>query len=348
MSEPPADPDEIEPIDPSDVIDAEPEGGRLPADWIWIGGIAAVIALVVTLVVGLILGPALVARSLPPAPADPAPRLAAIEARLAESEQLAGQIGRVAADLQALDGRLEALDQRLAAVNDAISSVRPADTGALEAELAALDRDNRALADELAGLRSQVGDLAQSADLGVARDREAGVLLLAVGQLRNATAGGAPFADALAPLADLLARDPAATPVIERLRPIAATGVPTAADLRDRFPDVATDLIHAERLARGDGWLNQAAAELGRLVTVRPVGGEVEGDTVGAVVARAEAHLSTGDLAGALSEIERLGELTAAAQPWLDQARARRDLDAALTALTAIALDTAGTTPDNG
>jgi uroporphyrinogen-III synthase len=80
--------------------------------------------------------------------------------------------------------------------------------------------------------------------------------------------------------------------------------------------------------------LDRAAGNLMRLITVRPVGADVEGDDPAARVARAEAKLAGGDLAGAIAELEGLeGAAAAAAAPWLEQARARLVAEQALDRL---------------
>ena len=73
-----------------------------------------------------------------------------------------------------------------------------------------------------------------------------------------------------------------------------------------------------------------------RLVTIRPVGADAEGDHAAARVARAEARLADGDLAGAVAELEGLeGAPAAAAAPWLEQARTRLAAENALHGLRA-------------
>ena len=85
--------------------------------------------------------------------------------------------------------------------------------------------------------------------------------------------------------------------------------------------------------------MDRAWARLRSLVTVRPVGGDVAGDSPEAHLARAEARLDEGDLAGAVSELEALeGPAAEAAAPWLAGARARVAADQAIEALRERAL----------
>ena len=64
--------------------------------------------------------------------------------------------------------------------------------------------------------------------------------------------------------------------------------------------------MHQAQAPEGDSLLDRATGNLMRLVTVRPVGADAEGDDPPARVARAEAALAAGDLAAAVAEIEAL------------------------------------------
>jgi hypothetical protein len=70
-----------------------------------------------------------------------------------------------------------------------------------------------------------------------------------------------------------------------------------------------------------------------RIVRIRPTG-EVEGDTVGAILARAETRLAAGDLAAAVEELASLDPAAKAAMAgWLERARARLQAERLLAAL---------------
>jgi hypothetical protein len=67
---------------------------------------------------------------------------------------------------------------------------------------------------------------------------------------------------------------------------------------------------------------------------VRPVG-EVEGDSARARIARAEARMQDGNLAGAIEALQGLqGDAAEAAQPWVADAQARLAAEEALADLT--------------
>jgi hypothetical protein len=83
-------------------------------------------------------------------------------------------------------------------------------------------------------------------------------------------------------------------------------------------------------------------ARVSSLVTVRPVG-EVAGESVAAVLSRAEAALARGDLAEAAKQMNALaGPARAAAEAWLADARARLVTDAALVEIERAALGLLG------
>jgi hypothetical protein len=85
--------------------------------------------------------------------------------------------------------------------------------------------------------------------------------------------------------------------------------------------------------------MDRAWARLRSVVTVRPVGGDVAGDSPEARLARAEARLDEGDLASAVGELEGLqGTAAEAAAPWLAGARARAAADEAIARLRERAL----------
>jgi hypothetical protein len=136
------------------------------------------------------------------------------------------------------------------------------------------------------------------------------------------------------------AGDEAIRQAVTALEPGAANGVPGIAALRQSFQPVANEIVHAARAPETDNLLNRATDNLMRLVTVRPVGDDVRGDTAEARVARAEAALDEGDLAAAVMELEQLeGRAAEAAAPWLEQARVRLGADQAVARLRAQATD---------
>jgi hypothetical protein len=214
-------------------------------------------------------------------------------------------------------------------------------------DLAALSGDQAALAkrlEELEGLRSDLA--AQGATLAAINDELAGVrgavngdttLLLAGLQLRDAVRFDAPFAKEHATMAGLAGDDPEFAKALAEIAPFAAAGVPSVESLRESFPDMAAEVVAAQRASEvGEGWLSGAVKRVSNLVSFRPVGA-VDGDGPGAAAARAEVHLDGGDLAGAVAELEGLsGDGAAAATDWIAQAKSRIAVDGALDELAAV------------
>jgi len=126
----------------------------------------------------------------------------------------------------------------------------------------------------------------------------------------------------------------------------ADAGAPTLAQLQTSLPtESIAEAANAEATSNAvgaeAGWSERLINRLSEAVTVRPVGENAEGDGPLAHLARGEAKLKTGDLAGAVAEIGALsGKAADAAAAWLNGAKARLAQDQASAALdqTATAL----------
>ena len=160
--------------------------------------------------------------------------------------------------------------------------------------------------------------------------------MLAVGQLGAAVAGPAPYAQPLAAVAALAQGDAELGPAIATLEARADTGVPTLVDLAGRFDAVSVAAARAAIVPDRPGWVGEMLARLSRLVVIRRTGGDVAGEGPDALLARAEARLRAGDLAGAVAALSTLEDGPAeAVKPWLADARARIAVDSALAGLSA-------------
>jgi hypothetical protein len=246
-------------------------------------------------------------------------RIGALDARL-------GQVEGARQEVEGLAGRLGAVEQRIAASQE--------QTTGLADEIVALSGQVGALSARMDVLADTVDQLQQQAANSEDRRTRAATLALTVAQLDAALDGGEPFEEVLGGLRTIGADDPVVVEAAETLAAAAASGVPSLPELRSSFERVANDIVHAAQAPDGDGLLEQAAGNLMRLVTVRPVGADVEGDGAAARVARAEAALAKGDVAAAVAELERLeGAAAEAAAPWLAEAHLRLAAQAALAAL---------------
>ena len=306
-------------------------------------------------------------------------QLAQLEQRLAALESAGattGAAGEAAPDdgaaalqdaVTALQERLEALSARLPEdtqepprASSTSGSAPPSRPSSRLQELSgSVDQLTQQLsADEQQGqeLASQIGTLdervsaAESRLEAAARNRnQATALALIVGQLEAAIDEARPYATQVQALT-AMTQDGAGSDAAARRRDPAG-GERAGTWRRERrskhrarcassFAPVANEIVHAARAPEGDSLLNRATDNLMRLVTVRPVGDDVRGDTAEARVARAEAALDKGDLAAAVAELEQLeGRPAEAAADWLAQAKARLGADQAVAQLRTQAAD---------
>lgn len=143
--------------------------------------------------------------------------------------------------------------------------------------------------------------------------------LLALAELSRASSDPQPFALQLQTFAALAPGDPA----IAALQADAAKGVPTRAQLAERFPDTAANALDIERNANAQGFLSRLWLNVKSLISVRRVG-NVAGTDSGAILARAGTKLDTGDFADAVAECAQLkGAAANAMALWQKDASAR-------------------------
>ncbi|MBW7851834.1 MAG: hypothetical protein H3C38_15180 [Rhodospirillales bacterium] len=305
-----------------------------------------------------------------------AERVAAVEAGTADLRQdlarLSARMDDFESALTGLRGELTALDgaagapsagadvqdlaRRIAVLEE---QAQASGKGPTSETVASLASDAERLGRELAELRESVETLRKTAaDAGAvlrlsqrveaaetaareaaAQRGSAQALLLAVGQLREAVNRGEPFAAELRALGAILDGDDAAGGELEKLARHAAQGIPTRSRLIAAFPDLAGRIVRAGLGPDRDGWWRQTVQRLASLVTIRRTEGEAADRSTAAVVARAEAKLATGDLAGAVAELGALeGPALETAGPWMADARARVAADRALSDLTSEAV----------
>lgn len=257
--------------------------------------------------------------------ADAGPGMRALEARLVQLDRrLAGLESRPAPQAPGVD--LAGLEARLGALE-----ARPQADPHLAAEIARLTEENRRLMATLDSLRGEAQTIREGGERDRADTRRA-EFLLAVGQLREAALAGRGFAEELR-AARALAPESAA-PLFARLAGQQA-GVETRASLARRFGPVANAVVAAARVeqAAQTPWLADALERVQRYLSIRRVG-ELEGASPAARVARAEARLAVDDLAGALAALDPAGPTwLAPAHEWMEAARARLALEAALARL---------------
>nr|WP_295834384.1 mitofilin family membrane protein [uncultured Azospirillum sp.] len=331
------------------------------------GGFATALSVVALLVGAAALsepwwGPALPGWPTPSASTSSSASTPADPALKSQIQQLADRVGKLeqrpaatasngggnTPDLSALTQRIDALEKRPAASADAGDARKElADRiAALEQKVSAVSGNSQAAQE----LRSEVDQLKQqvtSVNKAVSERQDAATtaqaLVLAAGQLRASLSGGQPFQQDLQAVRALNISDSGVTQPLDAVAPYAAKGIPTRAQLTDRFQPLAGEIVRADIRGEGNSWIDSAVGKLSTLVTVRQEGGGVVGTTANAIIARAEAALNEGNLTKAVEELSALqGPAAQAAAPWLADAKARLAADQAARQLNdrAIALMT--------
>ncbi len=164
-------------------------------------------------------------------------------------------------------------------------------------------------------------------------------LAIAASGLKAAIDRGGPFMAELETYATVAQ----ASPDVDALRALAASGVPSRQDLINGFSDVANTMLAATRVPDPDaGIFDRLADSAKNLVKARPVG-DIPGDSPEALVARMEIALGRGDLDGVIAEAAKLPDAAkSAGAAYLDQVKARRDTDGLVTKALSLALTAAG------
>jgi hypothetical protein len=254
--------------------------------------------------------------------------LAELRQQIADLQTEVGQVAAVGD----LAGRMEANQEQVAALASQLE--------ALEAQLTAERERTGNLLAEVQGLSERLdGTESRLQSLDDVRERAAALALVSA-QLDEAMRRSEPFEGTVQRLSALGGDAPEVQDAVARLEPVAASGVPRLEELRRELEAVADEIVRRSRAPEGDSVIDQAWSNLTELVTVRSVGADAEGSDADARVARAEARLADGDLAGAVAEIEGLeGPAAEAAADWLEQARARLAAEQALASLQEQASD---------
>lgn len=193
--------------------------------------------------------------------------------------------------------------------------------------------------EEIAQLRQQLAALGDNGSSDTRNVSDAVGLALAAGRLQRALDNGAPYQDVLISLRALSDGDATMGLILDRIAGQAGTGIATRQSLTGSFAGAAREIVAAGDADAAGGWTDRTVQRIRSVASIRRIGADTPGDTPEARVARAEAKLTGGDLAGAVGELTDLGGAAAlAAAPWLSGARARLDADAAVSEIEALAI----------
>lgn len=239
-----------------------------------------------------------------PAPQSDAGQIAALELRLAALESKPIPAGTDSAALAQLRAEVAAIKTDGAAVMSAqVQADLDAKVKATEAKLTAIEQSAQAQA-------------------------TATLTRAALGQIAAALDSGAPYPSAIAALAS--------ADIAVVLTHNATAGLPSLQALQASFPDSArTALEAALRANMGESWSERVGNFLRTQVGVRSLTPR-DGPDPDAILSRAEAALTAGDVAQALAEIATLpARAQDALSAWRVRAQLRLDAQAALAALLA-------------
>jgi|GEM_PF-704538 hypothetical protein len=296
------------------------------------------------------------------APDEPSPidalndRIAALEQKRADSSAndsamaaLKAEKDRVQAEVTKALGRIADLEGRLKEVRELAQAVTSSGSGDVDlspvmSRIDELENTGRQTSEQLAVLSSQVESGLKAASAGSSDGRASG-LVLAIAQLRDTALSGQPYATQLEAFRALAGDNPDFVAAASRLAGTADAGLPTAAELSDQFNSVAGDIIALARSQDGD-WLEQAAARMSSLVSIRRTDGQ-SGDPVEDAVAEIESRLASRDVPGAVQVASELsdiiaGEARTVLEGWLLEAKTRAGAERALNAIHTSALAALG------
>jgi len=265
------------------------------------------------------------------------PDAAALDAKIGDLQQklqgkidsaLAAQQAASTTDLKDVQKELEALKAKLGALAEAHLA---GDTSDLAPQLTTLDQ-------RIAKLEAALPELSTAIDRSAA-SAKSGAAAIAFANLRNAVAPGRPYAAELAALKSLIP-DPGD---LGALPLHADTGIPTTAALAGILTKLAETSAAPPPAPAETSILDSMVASAKSAVSIRRIGADTTGDEPAAVLARAEAALSQGDLAASIKEVESLpAPARDAFAGWLDDAKARASANDSLSKLESTVLASLG------
>ncbi|MEM9234236.1 MAG: mitofilin family membrane protein, partial [Pseudomonadota bacterium] len=193
---------------------------------------------------------------------------------------------------------------------------------ALRSELTEQQR----LADERLTALTQKIDTLETSELTATKQS---TLLLALSDLEDSIESGEPFLREL----DNIERISPTSRSFGALRDHATTGLLTDKELTGSYALAARRALSSAKREDAEGPLSRLGANLSGLFSVRKVG-DVEGDTPSAMIARAEARLESGDLQGAVDQLDGLtGPARDAFADWIEAAKAKAEVEREIEAL---------------
>jgi len=214
-------------------------------------------------------------------------------------------------------------------------------------DLSPIEQQIGALTQTTAGLSQSVAALDKAALAQPAIDPKNTAMALLLLQIRDAVDIGRPFGAEYQALVALARDHPDIAAAAEPLAGPAASGVASRAALAERLRELAPQIATAKPPPKPT-WKSQIVARLRSLVTIRRIDGAGQTPAEGAVGV-AQRAMAGGDLAAAITALDGLsGPSQAAAQPWLQTAKARLSVEDALRRVEAALTAALGTVAVGG
>ena len=254
-------------------------------------------------------------------------------------DEVAGEIAALGASIESVSNAMPDVDGALAPV---VSRLDAHDTGIAAAQSVAASAQSASdsVSGVVAGLSDRVAVVEAVANRVAAGLDEEQALSIAFGQFREDVATDGAFAVSYATLANLLTAHPDLAETLAPLADRAASGIATRAALASQFPDLANEVLAADRTTAEPSDFEIIVENLQSLVTVRRAPDLSAGDRPSEILSRAEFHVRNGNLAEAIAEMASLeGRAAEAAASWVAEVQARLDADVALDAIGRIIIE---------
>ncbi|AQX20506.1 COG4223 family protein [Bartonella sp. WD16.2] len=187
-----------------------------------------------------------------------------------------------------------ALEKKVSTLEENIQNLVAISQGIHEALLAGQGNTN-----DFAALKQQINTLRE--EIAARSNMKEGIdpaFLMAINALKNAVDRGKPYANEL----EIIQRFSPSVSGLDLLQETANTGLPSSAKLAADFSSIADIVVGQQNTVAPDaGFFARIWAWIKSVFVLRPVG-NVDGVTVGAIVARMEMAIQVGDYENALVE----------------------------------------------
>jgi hypothetical protein len=257
---------------------------------------------------------------------------AAVSQQISEAEQrFQEKLDEALRGVEPVDAeQIQTVRKELADLRSRVSALREAATD----DNAAAAPEIMALGERILALESTVPNLVGAIDKEMAGTRSA-ALTLAFSNLRAAVNAGKPY---VAELKTITALAPGAGE-LGKLPDYAETGVPTLPELTRQFREKKDAALTVASPSEEQSFLGELMTSAQSLVKVRRVDDSPEGNSVTAILTRADTDLESEQLPDAVAEVETLqGEAREPFAAWLEAARARIAAEETLQRLEGVLL----------